>query len=132
LRDLLLTEGAKEEKMDEEANRIRGAMEGLKRGRRERIPDTIRAAVKSYARKRRAKGASWRQLSAAVGLSSESLRRFAAESGARNRRLVAVSLRPEPARRDEGLRGLVLVTAQGMRLEGLGVAEAVELLRALT
>src|SRR5262249_55376047 len=120
--------------MDAEANRIRGAIEGLNRGRRERIPDRIRAAVKSYARRRRAKGASWRQLSAAVGLSSESLRRFAAESGARprRRRMVAVALRPEAARGDEGWRGLVLVTAQGMRLEGLGVAEAVELVRALS
>jgi hypothetical protein len=120
--------------MDEEANRIRGAIEGLNRGRRERIPDTIRAAVKGYVRQRRAKGASWRQLSAAVGLSIESLRRYAAESGAWHRRgrVVAVSLRPEAVRRDEGPRGLVLVTARGMRLEGLGVAEAVEVLRGLS
>jgi hypothetical protein len=133
LRDLLLTDGAKEEKMDEEANRIRGAIAALNRGRRERIPDTIRAAVKGYVRGRRAKGASWRQLSAAVGLSIESLRRYAAESGARHRRgeLVAVSVRSEPVEGKENLRGLVLVTARGMRLEGLGVAEAAELLRAL-
>ena len=42
--------------MDEQANRIRGAIEALHRGRRERIPDTIRAAVKGYVRRGHERG----------------------------------------------------------------------------
>lgn len=121
--------------MDKEASQIREAMTGLNRRRRtERIPDTIRRAVRSYVRRQRRAGATWRELAAAVGLSTNTLQRCAARGAAADAAgaLVAVSVRPPSAREEETRGGLVLVTAQGMRLEGLGIAQAAELLRALS
>jgi len=122
--------------MDKEASQIREAITGLNRRRRtERIPDAIRRAVRSYVRRQRRAGATWRDLAAAVGLSTNTLQRCAARGGATDAAgaLVAVSVRPPSPRKEEETRGgLVLVTAQGMRLEGLGIAEAAELLRALS
>ena len=120
--------------MDNEASQIRGAIAGLKRRRTERIPDSVRRAVRRYVSRRRRVGATWRELSAAVGLSTNTLQRFVARGGRAEAggALVPVSVRPQPPRREEATGGLVLVTSHGMRLEGLGVAEAVELLRALS
>lgn len=121
--------------MEKDANGIRGAIAELGRQRRnERIPEPIRTSVRRYASRGRARGASWRELSTALGVSVGTLQRLTAEERGRpsdGGRMVAVSLQPEPVRGKEAARGLVLVTARGMRLEGLDLAEAAELLRAL-
>jgi hypothetical protein len=90
------------------------------------VPRDVRERVVAYTTQRRAEGASWNAIAAETGLSSATLERW---SGNRPRRASvpfrAVHL-PPPASQ-----GLVLVGACGVRIEGISVADAAELLRRL-
>lgn len=63
--------------MDKHARRIRIAIAGLgKRRRNEEFPARIRHDVVAYARKRRAKSASWQRIADAVALSPGTIQRW--------------------------------------------------------
>jgi len=124
----------------------RQAVRGLGgRGKTTRIPNEVRAAVLAYVREARAEGEGWAGIAEQVGLSVTALQRWSRTHRGRKQRgqrepkrdrarLLPVRVSSEPAL-EAGIvgtgTGLTLSTPYGERLEGLGLAEAVELLRAL-
>jgi hypothetical protein len=104
-----------------------------------RIPGEVRAAVLAYADEARAGGETWAGIAEQVGLSATALQRWSRGRRGREReenpaRLLPVCVSSEPAfevTAGGNGTGLTLSTPHGERLEGLGVAEAVALLRAL-
>ncbi len=100
------------------------------RGRTTRIPEEIRALVLAYADEGRAGGENWATIGENVGLSVTVLQRWRRQSGEQRE----VKLRPVVVC-EESLAGpaagLSLVTPHGERLEGLGVEDAIRLVRAL-
>lgn len=100
------------------------------RGRTTRIPEDVRAVVLSYADEGRAVGESWSTIGENVGLSVTVLQRWRRQGGERHEG----NLRPVEVCEEDfagPAAGLRLVTAHGEKLEGLGVEDAIRLLRAL-
>jgi hypothetical protein len=109
-----------------EGARVRAALAALgRRGRTTRIPDAVRHEVLTYARARRAAGASWAAIARAVGVSVGSLRNWA-RTPPPPRTLVPVAVAPLAA-----APALVVVSPTGYRVEGLDLATVTTLLRAL-
>jgi len=107
---------------------VRAAVAALgQRGRTTRIPDAVRARVLTYARRQRAAGHSWVRIAQAVGLSVGSLKNWSRTPPAA-RTLVPVAVAPAPA---VPTAALVVVSPGGYRVEGLDLATATVLLRAL-
>ena len=123
-----------DESVDGVGRRLREAIAGLGRHRTQPLPQALHAEVERYAALRRRAGASWRTIAESVGVSASSLQRW----GARERSsAVRAGLRRVRVRREEAAgqaiasATLVLISPAGFRLEGLGVAQALELLREL-
>jgi hypothetical protein len=100
-----------------------------RRTRGARIPDELRAEVIRYAMERRRCGDGVREIARALGVSPESIRRWTTPTAAgRARALVPIVVRDD----DDALPGPVTVTSpHGYRVEGLTLASAAALLRAL-
>jgi hypothetical protein len=119
---------------ESEAEQVREAIAALgARGRTQRLPGAIRDRVLSLVARGRESGASWQALAAAVQLSVATLHRWYATASAQRAAPALVPVAIEAAPRPRRPLGpvLVLITASGHRLEGLHVAEAVTVLRAL-
>jgi len=103
-----------------------------KRGKTTRIPDDVRRVVLAHIREARSAGQSWAQIAETVGLSTSLLLRWNGAPTKKTRRaarlkpVVLSNPLPSVARSS-----LVWVTAQGDRLEGLCVEDAIRLLRDL-
>jgi len=115
--------------MQASAGRARAALRSLgRRGLRQRIPDPVRREVLRYADEARAQRRPWAEITATLGLSKSALSRWRrmgrAAAALRPVRVVA----PPPA---ATLRGVAVVTAGGHRVEGLSLAEAIEVVRGL-
>ena len=96
---------------------------------RPRVPREVRDEVCRYAARRREKGASWNVIAREAGLDVRKLQRW--HSRARRRSSVAV-LRPvEVLAAPEPAATLTLNCASGVRVEGLGLEQAAQLLRLL-
>jgi hypothetical protein len=98
------------------------------RHRGARVPRGLRAAIAAYARDERSAGASCRAIAERLGVSTESIRRWAQRPARRDRRgdgLVPVNVVAEAAR------PVTVWAPSGDRVEGLSLAEAAELLRHL-
>lgn len=111
----------------------RRAVQSLgKRAKTTRIPDDVRRVVLAHTREARSVGQSWRQIAETVGLSTSLLLRWKGAPAKKTRRPtrlkpVVLSSTFSPVTRSS----LVWVTAQGDRLEGLCVEDAVRLIRDL-
>jgi hypothetical protein len=107
---------------------VRAAIAALgHRGRTTRIPDAIRARVLAYTQEQRAAGRSWMWIARQVGLSAGCLQNWS-RTPAPARTLVPVALAataPVPSV------PLLIVSPGGYRVEGLDLATASALLRAL-
>ena len=100
-----------------------------RRTRGARIPDELRSEVIRYAMARRRDGDGVRRIAGTLGVSPESIRRWTTPTAARQTRaLVPIVVRADEAEQT-GL--LALVAPGGYRIEGLTVASAAALLRAL-
>jgi hypothetical protein len=100
------------------------------RGRTTRIPKEIRSVVLAYADERRACGEGWTTIGESVGLSVTALQRWRRKGEERHQG----GLRPvlvHEADLGRSSVGLSLITAHGEKLEGLGVEDAIRLVRAL-
>jgi hypothetical protein len=122
--------------MEGKAGRLRKAVQGLGRTRRnEAVPRSLRRELVGYAVAQRRAGRAWRSIAAELGVSGSSLQRWSASEPGEAPAMRRVALRqgaaPRAPGRGEGSGRLVLVTAGGQRVEGLAVAEALTLLRAL-
>ncbi len=112
-----------------------GDFRGLKRelsrresGRGKRYPAELRARVVTWAQQRRAVGAAWPVIADELGVRLETVRRWclASQRGSAPRALVPVRVVARPAARPA-----TVVSLSGWRIDGLTVAEAAEMLRAL-
>ena len=115
-----------------EARRVRGAIGKLgARGRTERLPAVIREQVLGYVAAGRAEGASWDALAEAVGLSATTLQRWEANrlEPVRDGALVPVTVDSDPVVLAQVGAAVVLHSPGGWRVEGLGVGEAIDILR---
>jgi hypothetical protein len=115
-------------------SRLRNAVRALGRKRRnDPVPRALRARLASYAQARRRAGAGGGRIGRELGVSGSTLQRWCAmppQPALRPVRVAGVVAR-KPAR-ECSERGLVVVTAAGHRVEGLALADAALLLRALT
>ena len=123
-----------DESADEVGRRLREAIAGLGRHRTQPLPQELHAEVERYAALQRRAGASWRTIAGSVGVSASALQRW----GARERSsAVRAGLRRVRVRREwvpsqtVASAMLVLISPSGFRVEGLGVAQALEMLREL-
>jgi hypothetical protein len=86
-------------------------------------------AVRRYAARRRAQGSSWEAIGRETGLEARKLRAWCRKrremTPVPTLRPVAVVAEPEPAA------SLVVVAPNGLRVEGLGVEEAAQLVNLL-
>ncbi len=94
------------------------------RGQTTRIPDAVRVVVLAYAREARSAGETWAGIAENVGLSETALHRWH-RGGSKKFVPVVVS---EPLAEETKL---TLTTAGGERLEGLGLEDAVRIVKAL-
>jgi hypothetical protein len=100
-----------------------------RRHRGARVPPPLRAAIAAYARDERAAGASYGAIAECLGVSAESIRRWAPLRPGRDGmadELVPVHVVAE------AMRPLTVWSPTGYRVEGLSVEETAELLRRLT
>jgi hypothetical protein len=106
---------------------VRAAVAALgHRGRTTRIPDPVRARVLAYTRGQRAAGRSWTWIARRVGLSAGSLKNWSRTPAPAQALIpVEVAATPMPSA------PLVVVSPGGYRVEGLDLATASALLRAL-
>ena len=113
--------------MQHEVSELRRRVHALGlRHRGARVPPTLRAAIAAYARDERTAGASCGAIAERLGVSAESIRRWARPGPARDGRgLVPVHVVAEAAAT------ITVWSPTGYRVDGLSVEEAAELLRRL-
>jgi transposase len=117
-----------------EADELRRRVKALgRRTRGARLPEALRRAIGEYAREQRRRGEGVRAIAQSVGVSTESIRRWASSGDARAPEARTAPLVPIVVRDgDDRARGEISVCAPGgYRVEGLTVAAAAELLRRL-
>lgn len=121
--------------MDARAERLRAAVVALGRTKRNQpIPPVLRAQLIACARAARARGVGWSAIARGLGVSKTGLKRWfaappTAGRGAPVLRRVRVRSVGEPRASERA--ELRLVSPQGYRVEGLDLAAAAALLRAL-
>jgi hypothetical protein len=99
------------------------------RGRGKRYSGELRRRVREWALGRRQDGVSWTDLSSELGLGQDTVRRWCVEPSARKggRSLLPVKVVQQPAESGR----VAVVSPNGFRIEGLTLAEAATLFRAL-
>jgi hypothetical protein len=126
----LTNDAGGEATMESLENQARSAVAALgKRGKTSRVPTGVREIVLDYTREQRAKGVSWREIATAVGLSSTVIKRWAGIEKRSSKKIVPVAVRSGHS--VNGNHALALVMPTGIRLEGLTVGEAAEILKTL-
>jgi predicted transcriptional regulator len=120
--------------IDDELRDLRRELARIERGRGLWYPDALRERAAAWARARREVGATWREISATVGLPAETLRRWTS-AAARDARpaLVPIEIVREPEAEDHGVadRDVRIMTPGGLRIEGLTTADAIAIVRVL-
>jgi hypothetical protein len=114
--------------MDRELQDLRRELGRIERGRGVWYPDPLRVRIAAWARRRRADGATLRELSRETGVCAESLRRWTAGA---NVVPAMVPIEVVTDQIDEQPRGLRMITASGHRIEGLTIADTITLVRVL-
>jgi hypothetical protein len=117
--------------MDEEIRRLRAEAQRLARGKppsQVRYPDAYRRAAVAVARRRRERGGTVAHLARALGVSEPTLTKWLRPPVRPVLRPVAVAAAPTPER---SAGAPVLVTAHGVRVEGLDRDGLIVVLRAL-
>jgi len=121
--------------MGARAERVRAAVVALGRTKRNQpIPLALRAELIACARAARARGVGWSAVARGLGVSKTGLKRWfaappTAGRGAPVLRRVRVRAASEPRASERS--ALRVISPQGYRVEGLDVAAAAALLRAL-
>jgi hypothetical protein len=110
--------------MDKEAAVLRRDLGRVETGRGRRYPAELRARVVTWARGRRAAGASWEELKRELGQQFDTVRRWCVDGG-ETKALVPVRVVATKV----PSRTLSVVSPAGFRIDGLTPAEAAALLR---
>ena len=120
--------------MDDELRDFRRELARFERGRGQWYPDALRERVAVWAREQRSVGATWRAISATVGLPTETLRRWTSTT-ARDASLTLVPIEvvtePVTENRCADDRGVRIITPSGHRIEGLTTADVIAIVRVL-
>jgi len=97
---------------------------------RPRVPREVREEVCRYAERRRKQGAPWAVIARETGLDVRKLQRWQsrARRGSSVRVLSPVEVLPAP---EPSVAALTVVAPSGVRVEGLGLEQAAQLLRLL-
>lgn len=117
---------------EDELRHFRRELARVERG--QWYPDALRERVAAWARARRAVGTTWREISTAVGLPAETVRRWTSStSRAASPALVPIEVvsDPEIENRGAGERCVRIITPGGHRIEGLTTADAIAIVRVL-
>ena len=117
--------------MARELESLRRALTRIDRGRGRRYPARLQERVTRWAGGRRQEGARWHQLSSEIGISAESLRRWVSHEVAAVQPMVPVEVIGNAQEDGPPDRRLRMVTRAGHRIEGLSLADAIELVRVL-
>jgi len=120
--------------MDREFEQLRRALSRIERGRGRRYPELLRERVTRWASARRQRGARWPELARQLGISAESLRRWVGLELPGAPAVVPVEIVAAEAVDGAGAgagRPLRLLTRAGHRIEGLSIADALEIVRVL-
>lgn len=115
---------------DPELRELRRRLDSIPRGRGRRIPLELRARVTAWVAKRRDHGDGWVELVHKLGVSTLTLQRWSSSPPSRPSREVMLRCvevaEPAPVQRT-----IVLVSPTGLRIEGLTIADVIEILRGL-
>jgi hypothetical protein len=118
--------------MNRELIELRRELARVERGRGRRYPEQLRVRVTQWTRVQRQRGASWKAIGRELKIAPESLRRWTLAALQREPELVPVEVvadaDDEAAGHGQRLR---VVTRVGHRIEGLSLADVVELVRVL-
>lgn len=113
--------------MDREARELARRVARLgRRGRGMQYPRQLRERIAAWVRARRQQGDWWCDLSRAIGVSAETLKRWAADHGTSQIALVPVEVLDAPPAGT-----VTLVSPTGLRIEGVAVVDAIAILRGL-
>jgi len=96
------------------------------RGRGKRFPAVLRERIAAWVRIRRARGDWWCDLAREVGVSTETLKRWAAPSADGR-----IEMRPVDVIDAPPVGTVTLVSPTGLRIEGVAIIDAIAILRGL-
>jgi hypothetical protein len=118
--------------MDRELVNLRRELARIERGRGRRYPAQLRGRVTRWTRGRREQGESWQAIGRELKIAAESLRRWTMPELQRQPALVPVEVVAD-ANDDAVVAGgkLRWITRGGHRIEGLSLADIIELVRVL-
>lgn len=112
---------------DRDARELRRRVARLKRDRRGfRFSPALRAEITAWAREQRERGTWWCDLSRAIGVPAETLKRWTASPA------VAPTMVPVEVIDAPPMGTVTLVSPTGLRVEGVSIADAIAILRGLT
>ena len=109
--------------MDEQVKRLCVRLARMPRGRGKRYTSELKKQIAAVAMRLRGSGMGWHRIGEALGIPNETVRRFCGASG----RADAGEFVPVVVSDDGGARP-VLVTAGGLRVEGLDIEQVAQLL----
>lgn len=112
---------------DREGRELRRRVARLQRDRPGfRFSPALRAEITAWVAKQRARGAWWRELSSAISVSEQTLKRWAAPRATASAALVPVEVIDAPPAGT-----VTLVSPTGLRIEGVAIVDAIAILRGL-
>jgi hypothetical protein len=111
---------------DRELRELQRRVARLQRGRGVRFPTTLRDQIAAWVRDRRAHGDWWCDLSGAIGIAPETLKRWAMP-----RADGALAMLPVDVIDAAPAGTVTIVSPTGLRVEGIAIADAIAILRGL-
>lgn len=112
--------------MSDEILKLQKVLAAMKVGPGRRYSAEVRRQIRVTVARRRAEGARWLSIAKEIGIPHETIRRFSSE------RVRGVFVPVEVKAPVTSSAGMTVVAPNGYRVEGIGVAEAAELLRRLS
>ena len=112
--------------MNHELQDLRRELGRNGRGQGVWYPDALRERITAWASRRRADGATLREISVEIGISAESLRRWTlVKVGAAAQSLLPIEVVDDRDHVDDERESLRIITAAGHRIEGLTIADTI-------
>jgi hypothetical protein len=112
--------------MSDQIVKLRKVLATTQTGPGRRYSSELRRQIRAAATRRRAEGARWNVIAREIGIPHETVRRFSSE------RVRGTFVPVEVTATVVSGAGMAVVAPNGYRVEGIGVAEAAELLRRLS
>jgi len=112
--------------MDRELQDLRRRLDTIPRGRGRRIPVALRERVVAWLTVRRVRGDWWCELARELGIPASTLKRWTTPRAEGTRPLRPVQVIEEPP-----CRTMTIVSPSGLRIEGVTIADVIEILRGL-